>query len=144
MGNVRVACDERLRIVIPSEHAPAFEGSPEVVIGPAPNGRSLYLFPPPAWDGLVRRLREARAAGDPDAGPFVRLYTSLYRRERIQGSARRVSIHPELAALAGIQDAAVLVGSDDRLAVWSEPAWRERVSGVLADVLPLAEHSRWD
>lgn len=144
MGEAKVACDDRGRIVIPKEHAAAFEEADEVVLGPAPNGESLYLFPAAAWSRLVKRLRKAKAEGDREAAAFLRLYTSLYRREKIQGAARRVGVTRELAGLAGLADSAVLVGRDDRLEVLSEAAWRQRTASILAETRPMAEKSRWD
>jgi DNA-binding transcriptional regulator/RsmH inhibitor MraZ len=144
MGEARVVCDERGRIVLPSDYAAAFEGAAEVVIGPAPGGESLYVFPAVAWTRLVRRLRKAKADGDAEAGPFLRLYTSLYRRERVQGAARRVALTRDLMELAGLSEGVVLVGRDDRLEVLSESRWQERFAGILSETRPLAAKSRWD
>ncbi len=144
MGEARVSLDDRGRIVIPSEHAPAFSASTEVVVGPAPGGESLYLFPAAAWNRLVKRLRKAKADGDAEAAAFLDLYTSLYRREKTQGAVRRVALTRDLIDLAGLTDGVVLAGRDDRVEVFSDAAWQRRAAGILAQTKPLARKSRWD
>ena len=144
MGEAKVTRDDRGRIVIPSEHYHAFEDAPDVLIGPAPSGESLYVFPPSAWNSLVDRLREGKEGDDPEAPAFLRLYTSLYRREKVQGKSRRIDLTPDLSALASLSDNVVVVGRDDRLEVMDESTWRRRIADILATVKPLAEKSRWD
>ena len=144
MGDAKVTRDERGRIVIPSEYAYAFEKADTVVIGPAPDGGSLYAFPPAAWEDLVDRLRRAKEDGDPEAAAFLRLYTSLYRRERIQGKQRRIDVTPDLAELATLSGSVVVLGRDDRLEIVDESAWRRRMARILEEVRPMAERSRWD
>jgi len=144
MGEAKVTRDDRGRIVIPSEHYAAFEDAGEVLIGPAPGGESLYVFPPRAWNDLVDRLRRGKEEDDPEASAFLRLYTSLYRREKIQGKSRRIDLTPALSQLASLSDSVVVVGRDDRLEVLDESAWRRRTADILAAVKPMAEKSRWD
>jgi len=144
MGEARVIRDERGRMVIPGEHYYAFDSAGDVMIGPAPSSQSLYVFPPAAWSDLVDRLRQAKEEGDPEAGAFLRLYTSLYRRERIQGKSRRIDVTADLADLAGLGQSVSVVGRDDRLQVFSETAWQQRQAEILGEVKPLAEKSRWD
>jgi DNA-binding transcriptional regulator/RsmH inhibitor MraZ len=144
MGEAKVTRDDRGRIVIPSEHYPAFEDAGEVLIGPTPSGEALYVFPPLAWNGLVDRLRQGKEGDDPEAPAFLRLYTSLYRREKIQGKSRRIDLTPDLSRLASLSDNVVVVGRDDRLEVMDESAWRRRTAEILAAVKPMAEKSRWD
>jgi DNA-binding transcriptional regulator/RsmH inhibitor MraZ len=144
MGEAKVTRDERGRIVIPGEHYYAFEDASEVVIGPAPNGESLYVFPSKTWADLVDRLREAKEQGDSEAAAFMRLYTSLYRREKVQGKSRRIDVTADLAEVAGLGQSVFVVGRDDRLQIFSESAWRNLQSDIFTHVKPMAGKSRWD
>lgn len=143
MGDVRVTRDDRGRVVIPSDHAFAFDQSEGVAIGPTPQGSSIYVFPLSRWIDLIRRLRRAVAHGDPEAPAYLEFYTSLYRRERIQGKSRRIDIPPHLSAMVGLSQRVVIRGRDDRLEIVNEAEWNERVVKLRASVKPTADSSKW-
>ncbi len=144
-GEYAVTRDAQGRIVVPSACRPGFGGEKQAMVGPAPDGASVYIFPVETWREWVGALREARAEGDREAGWLLRLYTSLYDRCTIQGKAHRIALSDSVAELAGIGrgEAARIVGKDDRLHVFSEQRWATHRSELLDAVKQIPEDSRW-
>jgi division/cell wall cluster transcriptional repressor MraZ len=141
MGQFEATRDERGRLAIPARLFYPFEHSAEVILGPAPTGDSLYIFPVATWEALVNRLHAARTEGDREAAAFLRFYTTLYRREKIQGGNHRIEIASHLARLAELGQTVMVVGRADRLQVFADTKWESFQAAVLADIRPLAEDS---
>lgn len=120
-GTYERSVDEKLRIAIPKPLRDALPAeSAALYVAPGTDG-SLALYTEQAFADLAERLR----AVSPTAGD-VRNFSRLFfaRAQRIEiDSQSRARIPADLAALAGIEKIAVLVGAGNHLELWDKGRW---------------------
>lgn len=115
--------DEKLRLALPKPVRESVAGEPNPTVlyaAPGTDG-SLALYPERSFEALAEKLSNAspNAAG-------VRSYSRLFfaRAQRIEiDKSGRVRIPKELADLAGINKAVVLVGVRDHIELWDKQHW---------------------
>jgi MraZ protein len=115
----RHGVDEKRRLQIPSKWRPARENVEfTLVLWPkAKEGPCIRVLPPPQMAALMRDI-DGMPNSDPNKGVLKRFIGS----ESIQAAvdkAGRICLPEKMAADAGIQSEAVLVGLLDRFEIWS-------------------------
>ncbi len=122
-GTFGRSIDEKLRVAIPKRLRETLchpEGG-AVYVAPGTD-QSLAIYSEEAFSQLARRL-----ARSPPGRQDVRAYTRLFyaQAQRVELDRQgRLRIPPELAALAGLDKEAVLLGVQDHLELWAASRWR--------------------
>ncbi len=115
--------DEKLRIAVPKRLREALCHPEEGAVYIAPGtDRSLAIYSEEAFSQLGQRLAQS-----PPTRQDVRAYTRLFyaQAQRVQFDRQgRLRIPPELAAFAGLDKEAVLLGVQDHLELWSATRWQ--------------------
>lgn len=84
---------------------------------------AIFMFPRQEWD-KIRSQATHYSAMDSNAGDFRRLLFGSASEVRPDNQGR-LPVAAHLRAYAGIEKAAVLIGVDDHLELWSEEVWQE-------------------
>lgn len=126
-GTFGRAVDEKLRVAIPKPLREALGALAKGVlyVTPGTDG-SLALYTEEALAELARRLAQA-SPNATDVRAFSRLFYARAQAVELD-SQGRVRIPPELAALAGLEKEAVLVGVLDHLELWDRSRWEQYVA----------------
>jgi MraZ protein len=120
-GTFERSVDEKLRIALPKPLRDALPAEAAALyVAPGTDG-SLALYPEEAFAQLADRLRAVSPTAG-DVRSFSRLFFARAQRVEIDGQSR-VRIPAELATLAGIEKAAVLVGAGSHLELWDKARW---------------------
>jgi len=126
-GTFNRAVDQKLRIAIPKPLREALGpvGKGVLYVAPGTDG-SLAIYTEEALALLATRLAQASPNAQ-DVRAFSRLFYA--RAQSIElDSQGRMRVPPELAALAGLEKEAVLVGVQDHLELWQRGRWEEYVA----------------
>lgn len=126
----RHGVDEKRRLQIPSKWRPTQENFQfTVILWPASGGKQPYLLvlPPEPLRLLVEKLK-AMPYSDPKADSLRRLL-GRNSDQVVVDKAGRICLPEMMAAGAGIEREAVLIGSWDRFEIWN-PARYEATSMV--------------
>jgi MraZ protein len=120
-GTFERSVDEKLRIAIPKPLRDALPAEAAALyVAPGTDG-SLALYTEEAFSQLADRLRSVSPTAG-DVRNFSRLFFARAQRVEVD-SHSRVRIPAELAGLAGIEKAAILVGAGNHLELWDKARW---------------------
>jgi MraZ protein len=133
-GSYSRSLDEKMRVAIPKRLREAMECRDGGILYVAPGtDGSLGIYPTETFHRWAERLAQ-NSPTQQDVRAFLRLFYAQAQPVELDGQGR-VRIPPELSALAKLGKEVVLVGVNDHLELWSEPAWKS----YLAD-----KQSRYD
>lgn len=86
----------------------------------------LFLFPMDEWQAFEEKLRSLPFANK-DARAFVRFFTAGATESTIDKQGRTL-IPPNLREHCNIDKDAVIIGTPNRIEIWSEENWKTYVS----------------
>jgi MraZ protein len=109
-----------------------------LVLTPGTDG-SLSLFPSKTFAALAEKLAEQSPTGK-EIRAFSRLLYAQSHTIEID-SQGRVRLTAELAQLAGLDGAVVLVGVGDRVELWNKSRWEAYLSQLQPRYDELAENA---
>ena len=126
-GTFSRAIDEKLRVAIPKPLREAMGplAKKALYVTPGTDG-SLAIYTEDALAEMANRLAQASPNAQ-DVRAFSRLFYARAQAVELD-SQGRVRIPPDLAALAGLEKEAVLVGVHDHLELWERRRWEQYVA----------------
>jgi len=127
-GTFSRAIDEKLRIAIPKLLREALGplAKKALYVTPGTDG-SLAIYTEDALAEMAKRLAQVSPNAQ-DVRAFSRLFYARAQAVELD-SQGRVRIPPDLAALAGLEKEAMLVGVHDHLELWERRRWEQYVAG---------------
>ncbi|MBN1286856.1 MAG: division/cell wall cluster transcriptional repressor MraZ [Anaerolineae bacterium] len=123
-GEYSHSIDEKGRLTIPAKYRDRL-GEAIITRGLDHN---LALYPLPAWEQLVARLRQLPMT-DPNARALQRLIFSG-AQEVAPDKQGRILVPPYLREYAGVTQNAVIAGMESYVEIWSPDAWAETLEMV--------------
>jgi len=119
-GRYDRALDDKLRLALPKPLRDALSAEKQLILTPGTDG-SLSLFPGRAFAAFAEKLA-ARSPTGQDVRAYSRLLYSQSQTVEID-SQGRIRLSAELAELAKLEDAVVLIGVGDRVELWNKSRW---------------------
>jgi len=135
MGEYHHNIDEKNRLVIPSKFRN--ELGSEFVITRGLD-KCLFVYPKPAWEKIINKLGTLPFT-QKDARNFTRFFLSGADICSLDASGR-VSIASPLIDYAGLIKECVIIGTNDRLEIWSEIEWNKFMTDNLDNFSDIAEN----
>ncbi|MFB0972343.1 MAG: division/cell wall cluster transcriptional repressor MraZ [Tissierellia bacterium] len=123
LGEFKHSLDAKGRVIIPSKFR--FSLGEEFVMTKGLDG-CLFLFPMDEWRAFEEKLRSLPFANK-DARAFVRFFTAGATESAIDKQGRTL-IPPNLREHCNIDKDAVIIGTPNRIEIWSEENWKSYVS----------------
>lgn len=134
IGEYRHIIDEKRRLALPAKFRKALGKHIVITRG---LDHCLFVFSAAQWSGIVEKLAKL-SMGQADARAFGR-YLFSGAAELEVDSLGRILVPSELATSIGLTSKAVLIGVNDRLELWNEPAWDEYRHAVEQEADAVAE-----
>ena len=125
MGRHQRGVDRSRRVLLPAEWRA--EGAPSrfmVLLWPPPNGQFLLVLPPSRWEAMLQHLADV-PLGD-ESGATIERYISSNAFSKTLDAYGRLPLPEEVASLAGIKEAALLLGRLQKFEVWAPEQYRQR------------------
>lgn len=120
LGTYRHSVDAKGRLAIPARIRESLPGGSTIVNGP---DGCLQIYPPQEWGHVVDRF-QANSASPADRRNYTRqLFASARECEFDQQG--RIVLSAQHRAYAHIGAAAVVVGVNNLVEIWSDARWRE-------------------
>jgi MraZ protein len=137
IGKATVAIDAAGRTNFPKEFRKVMpeeaEGQVIVTIG---EGRTLALYPLPAWNAFMDRLEALER--NAETSKFKTRVTAMAKSSVLDGQ-NRITLSPEQMAYAGIAGEVTFVGDGKRVRLWSPTKYVEQIENVTTE-----EESRFE
>jgi MraZ protein len=130
--------DEKLRVALPKPLREVLAQDKQLVLTPGTDG-SLSLFPSKTFAVLADKLAEQSPTGK-EIRAFSRLLYAQSHTVEID-SQGRVRLPAELAQLASLEGAVVLVGVGDRVELWNKSRWEAYLAELQPRYDELAENA---
>ena len=118
MGEYHHNLDEKNRLIIPSKFRNEL-GERFVITRGLEN--CLFVYPYKEWENIVNKLKSLPFTKK-DSRYFTRFFLSG-ATECVLDKSGRVSITSPLVHYAGLTNACVIIGANDRLEIWDEGNW---------------------
>ena len=140
-GRFEHSLDDKFRVIVPQKFRDKLGEEFILTIGP---GRHVRVYPKVVWENMEEVLTsgDARDELNKDLGFLQRMFGSC----EFTGSdpQNRLTIPKHLREWAGLDEGnpAIIVGSGDRLELWSRDNWRVYSEGFTEDNAALAMSSR--
>jgi MraZ protein len=140
-GNYERSLDEKLRLALPKQFREllAPQGPLVLTLG---TDNSLALFSQSAFAALAEKLA-ARSPTGHDVRAFSRLLYAQSHSVEVD-SQGRIRLPAELARLAGLDEAVVLLGVGDRVELWNKTRWEAYLAELSPRYDQLAENALSD
>lgn len=132
MGEYHHTIDEKGRIIIPSKFR---EGLGEKFIITRGIENCLFVYSLSSWEKITNKL-ESLPFTKKDARQFVRFFLSGATTAEFDKQGR-VNITSPLISYANLQKDCVVIGTGDRLEIWSQEDWNaffESASNNMSDI----------
>jgi len=131
IGKASVAIDAAGRTNFPREFRKimAEEAEGQVVVTIA-EGKTLALYPLPAWNEYMLKLEQADRG--PEYSKFKTRITAMAKLSVLDGQ-NRISLTPEQMKYAGIQGDVTFVGDGKRIRLWSPVAYKDQIETVTSE-----------
>jgi MraZ protein len=127
-----VNLDAKGRMALPTRHREMLAGSDgKLVVTIDSRERCLLLYPLAEWEAVQRRL-EALSNMKRTARQLQRLLIGHATDIELDTSGR-VLLPPMLREFAGLAKRLVLLGQGNKIEVWSEELWQQRLDEWLAE-----------
>jgi MraZ protein len=137
IGKATVAIDAAGRTNFPKEFRKVMpeeaEGQVIVTIG---EGRTLALYPLPAWNAFMERLEALER--NAETSKFKTRVTAMAKSSVLDGQ-NRITLSPEQMSYAGISGEVTFVGDGKRVRLWSPAKYVEQIENVTTE-----EESRFE
>ena len=140
-GRFEHSLDDKFRVIVPQKFREKLGEEFVLTIGP---GHHVRVYPKVVWEEMEESLnsRDARDELSKDLGFLQRMFGSC----EFTGSdpQNRLTIPKHLREWAGLDEGnpAIIVGSGNRLELWSRDGWRAYSEGFTEDNAALAMMTR--
>jgi MraZ protein len=134
LGRYEHTIDPKGRLAIPARYRAALERGLVITRG---IDRCLTIYPLAAWEALAEKVN-ALPLADPNARALRRLFFAEAVDASLDGQGR-VVVPAALRTYAGLEEAAVVVGMNTAIEVWSPARWAEQAAHLDDDGAGIAE-----
>ena len=135
MGEYHHTIDEKGRIIIPSKFR---EDLGEKFIITRGIENCLFVYSLSSWEKITNKL-EALPFTKKDARQFVRFFLSGATTAEFDKQGR-VNITSPLISYANLQKDCVVIGTGDRLEIWSQEDWNAFFESASSNMSDIAEN----
>ena len=135
MGEYHHTIDEKGRIIIPSKFR---EDLGEKFIITRGIENCLFVYSLPSWEKITNKL-ESLPFTKKDARHFVRFFLSGATTAEFDKQGR-VNITSPLISYANLQKDCVVIGTGDRLEIWSQEDWNAFFDSASSNMSDIAEN----
>ena len=135
MGEYHHNLDEKNRLIIPSKFRNEL-GERFVITRGLEN--CLFVYPYKEWENIVNKLKSLPFTKK-DSRDFTRFFLSG-ATECVLDKSGRVSITSPLVHYAGLTNACVIIGANDRLEIWDEGSWNNFFNDNADNFAAIAEN----
>lgn len=137
-GRYDRALDDKLRLALPKPLRDVLAAEKQLILTPGTDG-SLSLFPEQAFAAFAEKLASRSPTGQ-DVRAYSRLLYAQSQTVEID-SQGRIRLSAELADLAQLADAVVLIGVGDRVELWNKSRWEAYLAKLQPRYDELAENA---
>ena len=135
MGEYHHTIDEKGRIIIPSKFR---EDLGEKFIITRGIENCLFVYSLSSWEKITNKL-ESLPFTKKDARQFVRFFLSGATTAEFDKQGR-VNVTSPLVSYANLQKDCVVIGTGDRLEIWSEENWNAFFESASSNMSDIAEN----
>jgi MraZ protein len=135
MGEYHHTIDEKGRIIIPSKFREEL-GEKFIITRGIEN--CLFVYSLSSWEKITNKL-EALPFTKKDARQFVRFFLSGATTAEFDKQGR-VNITSPLISYANLQKDCVVIGTGDRLEIWSQEDWNAFFDSASSNMSDIAEN----
>lgn len=118
IGEYHHSIDEKNRLIIPAKFREEL-GDKFIITKGIEN--CLFAYPEKSWQKIVNKL-EALPFTKKDARQFIRFFLSAASEVEFDKQGR-INISKPLSTYANLEKECVVIGTGDRLEIWSSNAW---------------------
>lgn len=135
MGEYHHTIDEKGRLIIPSKFREEL-GEKFIITRGIEN--CLFVYSLESWNSITNKL-ESLPFTKKDARQFVRFFLSGATTAEFDKQGR-VNITSPLITYANLQKDCVVIGTGDRLEIWSEDDWNAFFDSAASNMSDIAEN----
>ena len=135
MGEYHHSIDDKGRLIIPAKFRSEL-GDKFIITRGIEN--CLFAYPEKRWEEIVHKL-ESLPFTKKDARNFTRFFLSGATVAEFDKQGR-VNITSPLINYASIEKDCVIIGTGDRLEIWSEDAWNSFFDSASINMFDIAEN----
>ena len=135
MGEYHHSIDDKGRLIIPAKFRSEL-GDKFIITRGIEN--CLFAYPEKRWEEIVHKL-ESLPFTKKDARSFTRFFLSGATVAEFDKQGR-VNITSPLINYAGIEKECIIIGTGDRLEIWSEDAWNSFFNSASINMSDIAEN----
>ena len=135
MGEYHHSIDDKGRLIIPAKFRSEL-GDKFIITRGIEN--CLFAYPEKRWEEIVHKL-ESLPFTKKDARNFTRFFLSGATVAEFDKQGR-VNITSPLINYAGIEKECIVIGTGDRLEIWSEDAWNSFFNSASINMSDIAEN----
>lgn len=135
MGEYHHSIDDKGRLIIPAKFRSEL-GNKFIITRGIEN--CLFAYPEKRWEEIVHKL-ESLPFTKKDARNFTRFFLSGATVAEFDKQGR-VNITSPLINYAGIEKECIIIGTGDRLEIWSEDAWNNFFNSASINMSDIAEN----
>ena len=135
MGEYHHTIDEKGRIIIPSKFREVL-GEKFIITRGIEN--CLFVYPMQAWEKITDKL-EKLPFTKKDARQFIRFFLSGATTAEFDEQGR-VNITSPLISYAKLEKECIIIGTGDRLEIWSEKDWNDFFESASNNMSDIAEN----
>lgn len=135
MGEYHHSIDDKGRLIIPAKFRSEL-GDKFIITRGIEN--CLFAYPEKRWEEIVHKL-ESLPFTKKDARNFTRFFLSGATVAEFDKQGR-VNITSPLINYASIEKECIIIGTGDRLEIWSEDAWNSFFNSASINMSDIAEN----
>ena len=135
MGEYHHSIDDKGRLIIPAKFRSEL-GDKFIITRGIEN--CLFAYPEKRWEEIVHKL-ESLPFTKKDARNFTRFFLSGATVAEFDKQGR-INITSPLINYAGIEKECIIIGTGDRLEIWSEDAWNSFFNSASINMSDIAEN----
>ena len=135
IGEYHHSIDDKGRLIIPAKFREELSDKFIITRGIE---NCLFAYPEESWNKIVEKL-ESLPFTKKDARSFTRFFLSGATVAEFDKQGR-INITSPLITYAGIKKDCVVIGTGDRLEIWSKEAWEEFFDSASINMSDIAEN----
>ncbi len=135
IGEYHHSVDDKGRLIIPSKFRDEL-GTKFIITRGIEN--CLFVYSLESWEKIVNKL-EALPFTKKDARAFIRFFLSGASEAEFDKQGR-INITSPLISYANITKECVVIGTGDRLEIWSEESWNDFFTSAKDSMSDIAEN----
>ena len=135
IGEYHHSVDDKGRLIIPSKFRDEL-GTKFIITRGIEN--CLFVYSMESWEKIVNKL-ETLPFTKKDARAFIRFFLSGASEAEFDKQGR-INITSPLSSYANIDKECIIIGTGDRLEIWSEELWNEFFTSAKDSMSDIAEN----